>query len=281
MVPGHGPLIAMPELPEVETTRRGIRPYVEGQRVTGVRIRCRQLRWPIPAGIEARLTGAAIESVQRRAKYLLLHTGRGTALIHLGMSGSLRLCKPGAAYEKHDHYEFVLENGWRLRYRDPRRFGCLLWAGCDPAVHPLLKDLGPEPFDAAFSGDYLYEVSRHRRVSIKAQLMNARIVAGVGNIYANEALFLAGIHPRRAAGRISRARMQRLTDAVRDVLQQSIRAGGTTLRDFLGGDGQPGYFRQQLRVYDRAGQPCDRCGTPLRHTMLGQRATCYCARCQT
>lgn len=271
----------MPELPEVETTRRGIRPHVEGQRVTDIRIRCARLRWPIPDDIDRQLAGTRIESVHRRAKYLLLNTRRGTALIHLGMSGSLRLCRAGTAPEKHDHYELRFENGWILRYRDPRRFGCLLWAGTDPASHPLLKDLGPEPFDPAFTGDYLYEISRQRRVSIKPWLMNARIVAGVGNIYANEALFVAGIHPRRPAGRISRARMQRLTDAVRDVLQQSIRAGGTTLRDFLGGDGQPGYFRQQLRIYERTGQPCTRCGTPVRQEVLGQRATCYCPRCQT
>jgi len=270
----------MPELPEVETTRRGIAPHVEGRRVTKVVVRQRRLRWPVPRALQRELTGQTVKSVGRRAKYLLLGTDAGTAILHLGMSGSLRLVPADSPPGPHDHVDLVLDDGNCLRLTDPRRFGALLWTRADPARHPLLRDLGPEPFDAAFNGAYLYRRARGRRLAVKNFLMDSHIVAGVGNIYANEALFLAGIHPARPAGRISARRYERLAQSVRDILQQAIAQGGTTLRDFVGGDGRPGYFRQTLRVYGRAGQPCPVCNTRLRVTHIGQRSTFYCPRCQ-
>jgi len=270
----------MPELPEVETTRRGIAPALQGQRIRRLVVRDRRLRWPVPPGLEHRLAGARIDSVDRRAKYLLLRSSQGTALMHLGMSGSLRLVVDGAAPGLHDHYDIELDDGPLLRFNDPRRFGSLLWAGDDPDSHPLLRELGPEPLDPAFDGEYLYEASRGRRVAIKPHLMNARVVVGVGNIYASEALFRAGVHPRRRAGRIARPRCEQIAESIKTVLEESIRAGGTTLRDFYGGDGKPGYFTQSLRVYDREGEACVECGGPIRHTVLGQRATYYCLNCQ-
>ena len=270
----------MPELPEVETTRRGIAPHVEGRRVTKVVVRQRRLRWPVPRALQRELTGQTVKSVGRRAKYLLLGTDAGTAILHLGMSGSLRLVPADSPPGPHDHVDLVLDDGNCLRLTDPRRFGALLWTRADPARHPLLRDLGPEPFDAAFNGAYLYRRARGRRLAVKNFLMDSHIVAGVGNIYANEALFLAGIHPARPAGCISARRYERLAQSVRDILQQAIAQGGTTLRDFVGGDGRPGYFRQTLRVYGRAGQPCPVCNTRLRVTHIGQRSTFYCPRCQ-
>ncbi len=271
----------MPELPEVETTRRGIAPRLEGVRVAGVTVRDRRLRWPVSVGLEERLTGRVIDSVERRAKYLLLRTSDGTAIAHLGMSGSMRFVTPEAQPRKHDHVEIRMESGDILRFNDPRRFGCLLWTDAEPAEHPLLAQLGPEPMGPEFTGEYLRARSRGRRVAIKQHIMNAAIVVGVGNIYANESLFRAGIHPKRAAGRISAQRMDRLVAAINAVLDESIRFGGTTLRDFYGGEGKPGYFRNELRVYDRADEPCVRCGGTVRHTVLGQRSTFYCANCQT
>ncbi len=270
----------MPELPEVETTRRGIEPHVKGRRVTGVVVRQRRLRWPVPRALERALPGQVIRAVERRAKYLLLVTDAGTAIVHLGMSGSLRLVPADSAPGPHDHVDLVLDDGNCLRLTDPRRFGALLWTRTDPTRHRLLRDLGPEPFDAAFDGAWLYRRSRGRRVAVKSFLMDSHTVAGVGNIYANEALFLAGIHPARPAGRISRQRYERLAKSVRDILQQAIARGGTTLRDFVGGDGRPGYFQQTLRVYGRAGEPCMQCGAPIRATRIGQRSTFYCPRCQ-
>lgn len=270
----------MPELPEVETTRRGIAPRLEGQRVQQVVVRDRRLRWPVPAGLERRVRGRYVQAVDRRAKYLLLRTSGGTALIHLGMSGSLRFVLDSGEAGKHDHFDIAMESGEILRFNDPRRFGSLLWTRDDPAQHPLLRDLGPEPLGLDFNGAYLYRVSRGRRIAIKLLLMNAQIVVGVGNIYASEALFRAGIHPKRAAGRIALPRMELLAEAVQEVLRESIRAGGTTLRDFYGGDGRPGYFTQQLRVYDHAGDPCVRCGEEIRQVVLGQRSTYYCVACQ-
>lgn len=271
----------MPELPEVETTRRGIAPRLEGVRVAGVTVRDRRLRWPVSVGLEERLTGRVIDSVERRAKYLLLRTSDGTAIAHLGMSGSMRFVTSEAQPRKHDHVEIRMESGDILRFNDPRRFGCLLWTDAEPAEHPLLAQLGPEPMGPEFTGEYLRARSRGRRVAIKQHIMNAAIVVGVGNIYANESLFRAGIHPKRAAGRISAQRMDRLVAAINAVLDESIRFGGTTLRDFYGGEGKPGYFRNELRVYDRADEPCVRCGGTVRHTVLGQRSTFYCANCQT
>jgi formamidopyrimidine-DNA glycosylase len=271
---------AMPELPEVETTRRGIAPGLEGRRIAAVTVRDRRLRWPVPGDLARRMTGQVIRSVDRRAKYLLLRTDAGTALIHLGMTGNLRLVRGDKPPGKHDHFDIVVDSGLTLRFNDSRRFGSFLWAGRSPDTHPLLAGLGPEPLGPDFTGKYLRGVSRGRRIAIKPHLMNAHVVVGVGNIYASEALFRAGIHPARAAGRISAARLERLTHAVRAVLTESIDAGGTTLRDFYGGDGEPGYFTRELRVYDRAGLPCLNCGTPLRHSVLGQRSTYYCPHCQ-
>lgn len=270
----------MPELPEVETTRLGISPSLAGRSIAGVVIRERRLRWLIPEHIEERLTGAVVSRVERRGKYLLLRTGRGTAIAHLGMSGSMRIVAPDANLSLHDHYDIVMDNGAAVRFNDPRRFGCLLWTDDDPANHPLLARLGPEPLGANLSGEYLYSTAKGRRVTIKQHLMNSNIVAGVGNIYANESLFRSGIHPRRAAGRISQKRMDDLVNGVRAVLTEAIRCGGTTLRDFYAADGKPGYFRTKLMVYDRAGMPCQNCGESIRQAMIGQRSSYYCVRCQ-
>ncbi len=270
----------MPELPEVETTRRGIAPRLEGRAIADVVVRQRQLRWPVPRDLARTLNGARIERLTRRGKYVLINTTAGTPMIHLGMSGSLRVLPAATQPGPHDHVDLVLRNGQALRLRDPRRFGCVLFTSDDPLAHPLLKSIGPEPLSDAFDGAYLFNISRKRRLAVKNLLMNARIVAGVGNIYANEALFEARIHPLHAAGRISRLRYDRLAGAVKRVLEWAIAAGGTTLRDFTREDGSPGYFSQKLRVYNRAGAPCPRCDTPIKRVVSGQRATYYCPRCQ-
>lgn len=271
----------MPELPEVETTRRGIAPYLSGRRVTRLVVRERRLRWPVPRALDRALPGATIEAVERRAKYLLLRTSRGTAILHLGMSGSLRLAPPQAPAGPHDHVEIHFDRGPCLRLRDPRRFGALLWiAGADPLRHPLLRDLGPEPLSAQLGGDYLHARARGRHAAVKSLLMDGRVVAGLGNIYANEALFRAGIHPLRAAGRVSRERYERLAQAIRAVLLEALEQGGTTLRDFRNGADRPGYFQQRLRVYQRDGVPCVNCAAPVRRVRSGQRSTFYCPRCQ-
>lgn len=269
----------MPELPEVETSRRGILPYVVDHTVQRVVVRERRLRWPVPAGLEDKLRGQAVHALDRRAKYLLFSTDAGTAMLHLGMSGSLRIVEPAEPAGVHDHVDVLMSNGKALRFRDPRRFGSLLWSDRG-TIHPLLAELGPEPLGDAFTGEYLWRLSRGRRVAIKQFIMNARVVVGVGNIYASEALFEAGIHPARQAGRIALPRMQRLAYAIRSVLNRALAAGGTTLRDFHGGTGEPGYFRRQLAVYERGGRPCRLCGHPLRATVQGQRSTYYCVRCQ-
>ncbi len=270
----------MPELPEVETTRRGIRPWLEGSQVTAVRVRQRMLRWPVPRRLDRDLPGQTVREVRRRAKYLLVCADNGTLIMHLGMSGSLRVLRDIPAPGAHDHIDLELSSGRTLRFNDPRRFGAALWTTRDPLGHPLLRDLGPEPLEPGFDGTYLHAVSRGRRAAIKTLIMNARVVVGVGNIYASEALFRAGIHPTRPAGRISLARMERLAAAIRDVLAEAIAEGGTTLRDFAWGEGQPGYFARELRVYDRAGLPCPVCETPVRRRVLGQRSTYYCVNCQ-
>jgi formamidopyrimidine-DNA glycosylase len=269
----------MPELPEVETTRRGIAPYLIGHRVTAVSIRQPRLRWPIPHAIRRLLPDQKIEDVERRAKYLLAHTAVGSALLHLGMSGSLRILDPDIAPGVHDHFDWHLDSGRILRFTDPRRFGCLLWQA-PGTIHPLLAGLGPEPLEAEFDGAYLWEMSRGRSASVKTFLMDQKSVVGVGNIYAAEALFAASIHPRRAAGSVSRARYGRLALEIKRILAYAITRGGTTLRNFLGPDGVPGYFEQELFVYGRAGEPCKVCGTPIRAIVLGQRSTFYCAHCQ-
>jgi len=269
----------MPELPEVETSRRGIAPWVENQEVREVIVRDRRLRWPVPIEIDRQLPGREIRSVRRRAKYLLFETDVGTAMMHLGMSGSVRIVNCDEPAAKHDHVDICFASGKALRFRDPRRFGSLLWT-TNADEHELLRDLGPEPLSTGFDGSYLWTAARGRRVSIKQFIMNATIVVGVGNIYASEALFRARIHPRRAAGRVSTVRASRLADAIKSVLELAIQAGGTTLRDFHGGDGEPGYFRQQLDAYGREGLPCTVCKKPISAIILGQRSTFYCTRCQ-
>jgi len=269
----------MPELPEVETSRRGIAPFLEGQAITGVIVRDRRLRWPVEAGLERKLTGTTIESVGRRAKYLLIRTERGSAILHLGMSGHVFIIDRGTPAGVHDHVDIELASGKALRLRDPRRFGSLHFSSA-PLEHPLLATLGPEPLGPDFSGRHLWERSRGRRVAVKQFIMTPQVVVGVGNIYASESLFLAGIHPKRAAGRIAEARYARLADAIRTVLEKAIRAGGTTLRDFYGGDGEAGYFKQELAVYDREDLPCVTCNEPVRAAVIGQRMSYYCVRCQ-
>jgi formamidopyrimidine-DNA glycosylase len=242
-------------------------------------IRESRLRWPVPPDLPRRLTGQRIHEVERRGKYLLFRTAAGTLMVHLGMSGSLRVLAPGESLKPHDHIDMSLSGGHCLRYNDPRRFGCFLWI--EPGeVHPLLSHLGPEPLSATFDGDFLYRRSRGRKGPVKSLIMDGKVVVGVGNIYANEALFLSGIHPGRAAGRISCARYERLARNIKQVLTSAIQQGGTTLRDFVGGDGRPGYFAQQLFVYGRGGAPCKRCGGALREVRLGQRSTVYCVACQ-
>ncbi|SDI65589.1 DNA-(apurinic or apyrimidinic site) lyase [Pseudomonas flavescens] len=269
----------MPELPEVETTRRGIAPHLIGQRVSQVIVRERRLRWPIPEDLDVRLSGQRIEAVERRAKYLLIKAEAGSLISHLGMSGSLRLVEAGLAVAKHDHVDIELESGLALRYTDPRRFGALLWSQA-PLEHELLVRLGPEPLTDLFDGERLYQLSRGKAVAVKPFIMDNAVVVGVGNIYATEALFAAGIDPRRAAGTLSRARYVRLADEIKRVLAHAIERGGTTLRDFVGGDGQPGYFQQELFAYGRGGQFCKVCGSTLREVKLGQRASVYCPKCQ-
>jgi len=269
----------MPELPEVETTRRGIEPHLLGRRVTRVLVRQPALRWPVSVELGQALTGQRIDAVDRRAKYLFLRTAAGSMMVHLGMSGSLRVLPRGVAPGAHDHLDLDLDDARVLRFRDPRRFGSVFWIGASGS-HPLLENLGPEPLDDGFSGDYLFGVSRGRQVAVKSLLMNSHIVVGVGNIYANEALFDAHVRPDRPAGKISRARYGRLAEAVKRVLEQAIRAGGTTLRDFVHEDGSPGYFRSDLKVYGRGGEPCVACGRLLEESRLGQRSTVFCPRCQ-
>ena len=270
----------VPELPEVETTRRELEIPLVGRRIRRVLVREPRLRWPIPADFPSRLEGRIIEGVGRRAKYLIANLDQGAVLVHLGMAGSLRMVAGGEAPGPHDHVDWELEDERRLRYRDPRRFGAMLWHDGCVAEHPLLAHLGPEPLSSTFHGDWLFERSRGRRAAIKSFLMDGRIVAGVGNIYAAEALFEAGIHPARAAGRVSRARYAVLAAALRRILGRSIGAGGTTFRDYARVDGQPGRYRTRLTVYDRAGEPCLRCGTTLRGRIIGQRATVWCPACQ-
>lgn len=270
----------MPELPEVETTRRGLAPWLEGQQIARVLVRAPKLRWPIPLEFSQQLPGARVAAVDRRAKWLLLRTDRGTALLHLGMTGSFRVLRQEVAPGIHDHLDIVTGAGVTIRFNDPRRFGAVLWTSDDPALHPLIAPLGPEPLGDDFTASYLFGRSRERSIAIKPHLMNAHIVVGVGNIYASEALFRARIHPARAAGRVSLPRFAALVTAVRDVLTESIRVGGTTLRDFHDGDGKAGCFAQRLLVYDRAGLPCPNCSAPVRQMVLGQRSSYYCPRCQ-
>jgi formamidopyrimidine-DNA glycosylase len=270
----------VPELPEVETTRRGIEPHVQGRRVTLLAVHEPRLRWPVAPGMSADVAGQLVRGVRRRAKYLLIDLEHGSLLLHLGMSGSLRVLPAATARLAHDHFDLVLDSGNTLRFNDPRRFGSLHYLTEDPALHPLLRKLAPEPLDAAFDADYLFRVTRKRRVGIKLLIMNSQLVVGVGNIYASEALFRAGLRPGRAAKSLTRADCARLVKAIRAVLALAIRFGGTTLRDYVGADGQPGYFRRKLYVYERGSEPCRSCATPIRHLVHGQRSTYYCPRCQ-
>lgn len=269
----------MPELPEVETTLRGIEPHLLDQQVASVIVRDPRLRWPVPDEV-TKAEGQTFVSLDRRGKYLLLKLQKGGLIIHLGMSGSLRILQQPMTPEKHDHVDIELQNGVCLRFNDPRRFGAFLWVDGDMYEHVLLRDLGPEPLSEAFTTDYLYKRSRNRNVAIKNFIMNGHVVVGVGNIYASESLFMAGIHPQRAAGKISRQRYAGLVEAIRDVLDRAIRQGGTTLRDFVDSDGAPGYFAQELLVYDRAGSDCFQCGKSIRQKVIGQRSSFYCATCQ-
>jgi len=270
----------VPELPEVEITRRGIEPFVLGKTVTGVTVRNPNLRQRVPRNIARVVVGQRVERLRRRGKYLLFECEAGSLIVHLGMSGSLRVIEPQSAPRKHDHVDLIFGSS-ALRLRDPRRFGMVLWSRGDASHHPLLARLGVEPLGEEFSPDFLHRITRGRNVGIKQLLMNAAVVVGVGNIYANESLFRAGIHPRVSAGRLSRARCARLVEAVKETLVAAIAAGGSSLRDFVHSDGSSGYFQQHYYVYDRAALPCRVCGTGIRVARLGQRSSFYCSTCQT
>ena len=270
----------MPELPEVETTRRGIAPHIIGATISKVIVRDRRLRWPVARNINKLLAGQRVTRVDRRAKYLLIYTEGACLILHLGMSGSLRVIKKETPLQKHDHVDIIFASGTTLRFRDPRRFGSIHVTSGDPLKHELLKHLGPEPLGDEFNGRYLYEKSRGRKQAVKAFIMDSRIVVGVGNIYACEALYAAGISPLRRAGAVSLERYERLARAIKDVLNNAIRWGGTTLRDYVSGDGNPGFFERELRVYGKGGTPCPVCKGPIRQIRQGQRSTFYCPRCQ-
>jgi formamidopyrimidine-DNA glycosylase len=270
----------VPELPEVETTKRGISRALLGHRVLNAVVRERRLRWPIAANFEAAVHGGTVRRVERRAKYILLGFDDGSLILHLGMSGSLRLVKPGTPPRTHDHWDLEMDSGWVLRFHDPRRFGSLHWTEGDPNKHPLLLKLAPEPLSEAFDADYLYRATRKRSVAIKQLLMNSAVVVGVGNIYASEALFHAGVAPRRMARRIGKIEAAKLVKAVKQVLTAAIKIGGTTLRDYVDPEGSPGYFRQKLFVYERAGSACRVYKSTVKQFAQGQRSTYWCSTCQ-
>jgi len=271
----------MPELPEVETTKNGISPYIVGEYVNDIIIRERKLRWLIPSNLKNSLKNQCINQLTRRAKYLLFHTDNGCLIIHLGMSGSLRLVKKNQPCLKHDHVDFIFESKYILRFHDPRKFGSILWTKQNPAMHRLIAHLGPEPLEDEFNADYLYAKSKNHTISIKAFIMNSCIVVGIGNIYASEALFLSGINPKSRANRISRTRYEILITSIRTVLLKAISKGGTTLRDFVNADGTPGYFKNKLKVYGRAGKSCQYCRNKIKVIKQNQRSTFYCTFCQT
>jgi formamidopyrimidine-DNA glycosylase len=268
----------MPELPEVETTLRGIEPWLSGRQILAVTVRDSRLRWPVPAAVQ-NACGQTVIQLQRRAKYMLIGLETGSLLIHLGMSGSMRVLTEDTELRKHDHFDIVTEN-CIVRFNDPRRFGAFLWLQEPVLSHPLLASLGPEPLAGSFDGSHLYRLSRGRSLAVKNFVMDGKIVVGVGNIYASEALYMAGIHPARAAGRISPGRYEGLAESIKDVLTRAIRQGGTTLRDFADSDGSPGYFGQELLVYGRAGMPCFQCGKEISQKVIGQRSSFYCSNCQ-
>jgi len=270
----------VPELPEVEVTRRGLAPHLEGQTVLDVVIRHAGLRWPVPENLPKLLRGKTIRTLKRRGKYLLAGFDHGTLILHLGMSGSLRLLPAKTPAEKHDHFDLILGSGMLVRLRDPRRFGAVLWHKGDVSAHPLLAALGPEPLEDDFDAHYLYRITRNKTAAIKHVIMDSRVVVGVGNIYANEALFRAGIRPQLAAGKLTLPRCMRLAKEIRATLAEAIEKGGSTLRDFIGSDGSPGYFQQHYWVYGRAGEPCRKCGKSIRQVRQGQRSSFYCSQCQ-
>ncbi len=271
----------MPELPEVETTRRGIQPFIENQTITKMVVRHRGLRWPIPEDLESIVQHQTVHSIERRAKYLLLHCDKGTLIIHLGMSGRLRVLDSDNNINKHDHVDILFNNGYVLRYTDTRRFGAILWTDESYESHALIAHLGPEPLSDAFDSNYLYQRAKGRTSPIKTFIMNGEVVVGVGNIYANEALFMAGIHPSIPANKVSKKKLSELVDAIKQVLEKALLAGGTTLRDFRKSDGNPGYFAQELNVYGREGQSCLRCQTSISSIRQAQRATYFCSQCQS
>lgn len=270
----------MPELPEVETTLRGIAPHLSQRRIADVVVRNPKLRWPIPNDLPQLLRGHVIRGLRRRAKYLLIEFEHGTLILHLGMSGSLRIQPRGTPAEKHDHFDLVLEDGQLMRLRDPRRFGAVLWHADDVAQHPLLAALGPEPLGPDFNGEYLHLVTRSRSAAIKMTIMDSHLVVGVGNIYANESLFRAGIRPQLAANKLSLPRCRCLAQNIKEVLLEAITQGGSTLRDFVHSDGSSGYFQQNYFVYGRTGESCRVCGSIIKQIRQGQRSTFYCPTCQ-
>lgn len=270
----------MPELPEVETTLRGIERFVVGHRIEQAVLRHTGLRWPITRGFASHVVGQTVQQLRRRAKYLIFDLDAGAILLHLGMSGSLRVLPAHTPVRPHDHVDLVLDSDRVIRFNDPRRFGCVLWVAEDPLQHPLLASLAPEPLSDEFDADYLADACRGRSVAIKQLLMNGQVVVGVGNIYASEALFRSRIRPRRSARRLRREEIAALVQAVKDVLQDAIRAGGTTLRHYVNAEGNPGYFRQKLFVYGRSGEPCLVCGSAIKHFVQGQRSTYFCPSCQ-
>ncbi len=271
----------MPELPEVETTCRGIRPHIQGKTIAHVIIRQAQLRWPIPANLPELLQGATINTVSRRAKYILLETHHAeTVILHLGMSGSLRIVDTEQLAGKHDHVDFVFADNTILRFNDTRRFGCILSTSKPIQQHKLIRQLGPEPLSEQFTGEHLYYLAKNRKATVKSFIMDGHNVVGVGNIYASEALFMAGIHPGIHAGQIALKRYQKLADCIKIVLQQAIKQGGTTLRDFVNEQGKPGYFQQSLAVYGRTNKACIHCSTPIQQLKIAQRASYFCSLCQ-
>lgn len=270
----------MPELPEVETTLRGLTPHLSGQRIADVVIRTSHLRWAIPKQLPIILRGQTIHTLHRRAKYLLIECDSGTLILHLGMSGSLRVLPVGTPAGHHEHFDLVLESGRLMRLRDPRRFGAVLWHAGDPALHPLLAKLGLEPLEQDFDGEHLYFATRTRNAAIKLVIMDHHLVVGVGNIYANEALFSAAIRPQLAASKLSKPRCARLVQTIRETLTEAIALGGSSLQDFVNSEGEAGYFQQHYQVYGRAGKPCHVCGTAIKQIRQGQRSSFYCRACQ-
>jgi formamidopyrimidine-DNA glycosylase len=271
----------MPELPEVEITTRGVEPFMRGQTITSLIVRVPKLRWPIDKDLDQKLKGATIKSVDRRAKYILINCTTSWLIVHLGMSGSLRVIrrKPSEP-EKHDHFDMRLENGTIIRYRDPRKFGAIIWTSSHPSEHPLLRRLGPEPFDTTFDGNLLYRTTRNKHSAIKSHIMNHHVVTGVGNIYANEALFYAGIRPTKKSSTLSKNKLAVLSVCIRNILARAIDAGGSSLKDFYRTDGSTGYFQNEYMVYGRNDEPCRVCTRPIKVTIVGQRSTFYCPNCQ-